>query len=154
MLEDIGDAGGSLWAAEDAQAVVRRLWLALPVAGAAMIVGAAVGWGWRDALGVAFGTALGIANFRFLHNGLKSILDLGQEKPPSGTTLMFVFRWIIVGTIAAAFFQTGWASIGGIVAGLCSPALAIGFEAVFQLVHTMTRKDGNGTQGPRGDTEK
>jgi hypothetical protein len=142
MLEDGREAGGSLWAAEDPKAVVRRIWYALPVAGGLMAVVGGTVWGLASAVGVLAGAALAMANFRALHNGLRSVLMTGNEKPPSGTTLMFVFRWIIVATIGYAIYRTGWATGGGIIAGLLAPVLAIMGEAVFQLVFALTR---NGT---------
>ena len=106
------------------------------------VVAAAVG-GWRDAVGVVVGVALAMVNFRYLRNSLRSLLDAGHEKAPRGTTMMFVFRWIIVVTVAYAIYRTGWASGGGVCAGMFSPAVAIGFEAVFQLAHALRRGDPN-----------
>ena len=143
VLEDGRVAGGSLWAAGDAGAVVRRVWYATPAVGAVMAVIAAAVGGWRDAVGVVIGVALAMVNFRYLRNSLRSLLDAGHEKAPRGTTMMFVFRWIIVVTVAYAIYRTGWASGGGVCAGMFSPAVAIGFEAVFQLAHALRRGDPN-----------
>ena len=147
VLEDGREAGGSLWAADDAGAVVRRIWYALPVVGAAMVVVASFVGEWRDAIGVAAGVGLAIVNFRFLHNGLRSILGAGRAKAPTGTTLMFVFRWVIVATVAYAVFRTGWASIGGIVAGMFAPVAAVTLEAIYQVVHQIAGRGGPGGDG-------
>ena len=141
MLEEGYMAGGSLWEAGDAHAVVRRVRYATPVAGALGVVGALALGGAADAVGVAVGTALAIANFRFLHNSLQSILDAGHEKAPPGTTLMFVFRWLIVATVAFGICRSGWASITGVFVGLFTPAAAIGLEAVFQVYHAIRHGD-------------
>jgi hypothetical protein len=141
MLEEGYMAGGSLWEAGDAHAVVRRVRYATPVAGGLAVVGALLLGGAADALGVVVGTALAVANFRFLHSSLRSILDAGHERAPSGTTLMFVFRWLIVATIAFGVCRTEWASISGVFFGLFTPAAAIGFEAAFQVYHAIRHGD-------------
>jgi hypothetical protein len=141
MLEEGYMAGGSLWEPGDARAVVRRVRYATPVAGAVALVGALALGGAADAVGVVVGTALALANFRFLHNSLQSILDAGHEKAPPGTTLMFVFRWVIVATVAYAICRSGWASISGVFFGLFTPAAAIGFEAAFQVYHALRYGD-------------
>lgn len=104
---------------------------------------------WWDATGVLGGTALAMVNFRFLHNSLRSILGAGNEQAPPGTTLMFVFRWVIVATAAFALFQFGWMSLGGIFAGLFVPAIAIALEAIYQVASTLIHgidSDDNETQ--------
>jgi hypothetical protein len=147
MAEDNWFASGPLWAAEDAGAVVRRVWYAQPAVGAVMAAVAAAAGGWRDAVGVALGVGLAMVNFRFLSNSLRSILGAGNETPPQGTTLMFVFRWIIVGTVAVAFYQTGIASLGGVLTGMFAPAIAIALEAVYQAAHALRHGDDeNGTR--------
>jgi hypothetical protein len=141
MLEEGYMASGSLWEAGDAHAVVRRVRYATPIAGALAVAGALLLGGATDVIGVIVGTALAIANFRFLHNSLQSILDAGHERAPSGTTLMFVFRWLIVATVAFGTCRTGLASIAGVFFGLVTPAAAIGFEAAFQVYHAIRHGD-------------
>ena len=138
MLEEGREVGGSLWAAGDTRSVVRRVWWAHPLAGAAMAVVAHFVGDWRDATGVVAGTALAMANFRFLHNSLQSILGSGNESAPPGTTMMFVFRWVIVATAAFALYQFGVMSLGGVFAGLCVSAVAVTLEAVYQLASAIT----------------
>jgi len=131
----------SLWSVESSESVVRRIWYALPVTG---VLAAAIGWyvsGWRFAAGAGIGTVLAMANFRFLSSSLRSILGAGNEKPAPGTTMMFVFRWIIVATAAFAIFKSGFVTIGGLFTGLFTPAIAIAFEAVFQLANAFKRRE-------------
>jgi hypothetical protein len=130
-------AGDSMWSPGDADAVVRRVWVATPVVGAVSAAIAAGIGGWRDATGVAVGVLLAMVNFRSLHNSLRAILDAGHERAPSGTTLMFVFRWIIVATAAFGLYRTGVASVTGIFTGLFAPAIAVGLEAAYQTVHAL-----------------
>jgi hypothetical protein len=132
---------GSLWAAEDAGAVVRRVWYAQPAVGALMAVVAAATGDWRDAVGVVVGVGLAMVNFRYLSNSLRAILGAGHDTAPPGTTMMFVFRWIIVATAVAAIYQSGFASLGGVFAGLFAPAVAIALEAGFQTAHALRRHD-------------
>lgn len=143
MLEIDRVAGGSLWAAGDAGAVVRRVFYATPAVGAAMVAVAVAAGDWRAAVGVVAGVGIALVNFRSLHNSLRSILDAGHEKAPSGTSMMFVFRWIIVATVAFAIYQTGMASIVGVFAGMFAPAVAIGLEAIYQVVNALRHNDDN-----------
>lgn len=137
----------SLWAAEEPESVIRRLKVAVPFVGLVM-VGIAAAWaGWQDALGVVIGTILAVVNFRFLSNSLRAILGAGHETAPPGTTMMFVFRWIIVGTVAYAILTTGLATIGGVFAGLFTPAVAIGLEAILQVNHALRHMNDAGDAG-------
>ncbi len=129
--------GGSLWVADDSSAVVRRVWYATPIVGAALVSGATVFGSLADVAGVVAGVALAMLNFRSLQNSLRGILDAGHQRAPSGTTLMFAFRWIIVATIAFALNRLGVASLVGVVSGLFAPAIAIGLEALFQMIHAL-----------------
>lgn len=145
--EDLKSGGGSLWAADDADAVVRRFRYALAAVGLATTVVAGACFGLRDAAGVALGVALAAVNFHFMQTAIRSILGAGHERAPSGTTLMFLTRWFLVGALAFAAYRLGWASGGGILAGLLSTAGAALLEAVFQVWATFTRRDGsNGNQ--------
>lgn len=132
---------------EDPESVIRRLKAAVPVIGVVMVGIAFVWAGWRDALGVVVGTALAVINFRFLSNSLRAILGAGHETAPPGTTMMFVFRWIIVGTVAYAILMSGIATIGGVFAGLFTPAIAIGIEAILQVNHTLRHTHDAGDAG-------
>ncbi len=134
---------------DDPAAVIRRLKVAVPVIGAVVTAIALVWFGWRDAVGAVAGTALAIINFRFLSNSLRSFLGAGHEAAPPGTTMMFVFRWIIVGTVAYAILTAGVATIGGVFAGLFTPCIAIGIEAVLQVNHTLRHTHDAGDAGAR-----
>jgi hypothetical protein len=139
----------SLWAVDEPDAVIRRMKVAVPVIGVAMTLVAVLWSEWHDALGVVIGTGLAIINFRFLSNSLRAILGAGHETAPPGTTLMFVFRWIIVGTVAYAILMSGVATIGGVFAGLFAPAVAIGLEAILQVSHTVRHMNDAGDAGAR-----
>ena len=93
----------------------------------------------EDSLGVLVGAILAAVNFRFLESSLRSLLGAGHERPPTGTSLMFVIRWALVGVAGYLAYQAGFASGGGIVLGLFTPAVAIMLEAGFQLVTAFTK---------------
>ena len=137
----------SIWAADEPDAVIRRMKVAVPVIGVVMAIIAVMWAGWQDALGVVVGTVLAVINFRFLSNSLRAILGAGHETAPPGTTMMFVFRWIIVVTVAYAILTSGVATIGGVFAGLFTPAIAIGFEAILQVTHTLRHLNDAGDAG-------
>jgi hypothetical protein len=144
-LEDNRDVGGSLWASGDAGAVVRRIWYAVPAVGVVMIVVALVSVTRRDAAGVAVGVVLAAVNFRFLEISLRSLLGSGNVRPPSGSTLMFVVRWLLVVMLGFAASATGTVSGGGVIVGLFAPGVAILLEAVYQLLAAA-----RGHRGPAG----
>lgn len=149
MAEDNRFVSGRLWAADDPGAVVRRVWYAQPAVGALMAAVAAATGDWRDAVGVAMGVGLAMVNFQFLSSSLRSILGAGRTKAPSGTTLMFAFRWGIVASIAAAIYWSGVASLGGIVAGMFAPAGAVALEAIYQVAHALRRPEGEDENATR-----
>src|SRR5947207_245534 len=133
-LDDDREPGsGSLWAANDPTAVVRRVWYALPAVGALMVAVTAVAFEWRDVVGVTVGVGFAAFNFWFLNSSIRSILGAGHERAPSGTSLMFVARWAIVGMVGYLIYETGWASGGGILTGLLALGGAALVEAAYQL---------------------
>lgn len=132
MLDGKRISGEALWAVGDDSAVVRRVWVATIAIGSAAALATLAAGRWRDAVGMALGLALALVNFRSLHNSLKSIIDEGHERAPSGSTAMFVFRWIITGTVAFAVARSGAATLVGVFCGLFAPAAAIGLEAIYQ----------------------
>lgn len=138
-FEDDGEPGGSMWAAGDTRAVVRRVWYAMPAVGVAMVVAALVVGTTRDAIGVTVGVVLAAVNFRFLETSLRSLLGAGHERTPPGTTLMFLVRWALVAIFGYVAYRTGHASGGGIIAGLFAPAVAIMLEAGYQLGAALAR---------------
>ncbi len=143
MIEVSHGVDDSLWTAGNSESVVRRVWYALPVCGVLVALAGGYAGGWRFAAGAAVGTLLAMANFRFLSNSLRSILGSGNEKPAPGTTMMFVFRWVIVATAAFAIYRTGYVAMGGLIAGLFTPAIATAFEALYQVAHVLTHPDGS-----------
>lgn len=136
-LDEYRLASGALWAHDDAAASIRRVWVAIPLVGALVAAMAPALGSWRDAAGVVAGVALAMVNFRFLHGSLRGILESGQKRAPSGTTLMFVFRWIIVATIAFALYRTAAVTLVGTFVGLFVPAIAVSLEALFQTMHAL-----------------
>jgi hypothetical protein len=146
-------ANSSFWAAEDSEAVVRRVWHAAPVVGLVMVATALAAFHPSDALGVAVGAGLALINFWFLHTSLQSILGAGYETPPRGTSVMLLLRWFVVAIAAYAIYRTGWASGSGILVGLLAPAGAVLLEAGYQLACALAHRDvpgANDTNRGRG----
>lgn len=55
----------------------RRIEALIPVIGVAGALIAAIGWGWRAAVGMAVGAALCWLNFRWLRQGADGVIKLG-----------------------------------------------------------------------------
>lgn len=140
--DDLEHGAVSLWEPSDPAAVVRRVWCGLAIVGVSMAVVAFVVFDQRDAVGVVAGAALVSLSFWFLQSSLRSLLLSGDEQPPSGTVLMFVVRWFLVGSAGYAAYRTGLASGGGILVGTFALLGAVMLEALFQALSSVVRLGG------------
>jgi hypothetical protein len=80
-------------------------------------------------LGLLLGGFLALLNINWLRTSLKAVLVSGVGKAPAGTTLKFVFRWIVVGAAAYLGVLTGLFEPLGIILGLLAPGAAVIIEA-------------------------
>jgi len=122
--------------------VERRVWRNILLV---IIIGVALAAALSDlrmALGVSIGGALALLNYKWLHSSLRAILSIGSEKPPPGTRIKMVVRWIVIAAIAWAANQTGYFDAVGIVAGLLAPAAAVMIEAVYVTYKTLAARNG------------
>jgi hypothetical protein len=115
----------------DSDVVNRRFWRHLVIAVAIGAAAAAMFGGLRFAGGVVLGGALAVLNFRWLLSSVKGILSVGSPKVPPGTTMMFMFRWLVIAAIAFAANQALHLKGAAIVAGLLAPVPAVLFEACY-----------------------
>ncbi len=122
-------------------AIERRLEKFLVGVGAAVALGAGIGWGLRAAVAAAVGTALCWLNFRWLRLGAAALIRLGQamakqEKPrvPPLVHLKFFGRLLLL--LVAAYVTLVWlrlpaiAFLCGLVAVLPATLLELGYEFV------------------------
>jgi ATP synthase I chain len=133
---------GEAFAFTDPKRVERRVWRNICVVIALAVIVAAAVFDLKMTLGVALGGALALLNYKWLHSSLRAILSVGSEKPPPGTRLKIIVRWLVVAAIAWAAHQTGYFDAVGIIAGLLAPAVAVMIEAAYVTYKTIAQPNG------------
>ncbi|MCI0489859.1 MAG: ATP synthase subunit I [Blastocatellia bacterium] len=121
----------------DPARVERRVWrnifaiIALAIALAAIFTDA------RCTASLALGSVLALLNFKWLHASLRAVLGVGGSAAPPGTTMKFIFRWLVVGAVIYGAIRTGWFYVVPIMVGLFAPAMAVMIEAVYMTYKTL-----------------
>lgn len=126
----------------EANAIERRIERLIVALGAAMAIGAEIGWGRGAAASVAIGTFLGWLNFRWLRLGAAGLMRLGlaqagaeQVHVPRSTHAKFFGRLVLL--LVAAYVILVWLRLP-VIAFLCGavaviPAIVI--ELFYELAH-------------------
>jgi len=126
----------------DFAAIERRLEYFLVGAGAAMSLGAAVGWGLRAGIGAAAGTLVCWLNFRWLRQGAAALVRLGlaqagveQVHVPKTVHAKFLGRAMLL--LVAAYAMLVWLHLPAIavLCGLVAVVPAILLEVGYELAH-------------------
>jgi hypothetical protein len=116
----------------------------------AVTLSAAADWryGWRIALGFAFGCAVAYLNFYWLKRVVTALADRatqsgqaqsGQPQSSQGVVLRFLLRYVLMGFGAYVIFTVSPASLYGLFAGLFLPAAAIACEAAYEMWVALAR---------------
>ena len=123
-------------------AIERRLERLIVILGAAMTVGAEIGWGSRAAAGAAIGTALCWLNFRWLRQGAAGLMKLGiaqagaeKVRVPRSVHAKFFGRLVLL--LVSAYVILVWLQLP-VVAFLCGAVAvvqAIVVELFYELAH-------------------
>jgi hypothetical protein len=119
-------------------AVERRVWRNIFVVLAVAILTAAVVADLKFVFGLVIGGMLALLNYRWLHSSLRAALASGEKKAPPGTTMKFVFRWVVIATVVYLASLTGYVEAIALLVGLFAPALAIMMEAAYVTYRTLT----------------
>ncbi len=94
-------------------------------------------YGWRTAIGLACGCAVGYVNFHLLKRVVSGVVErtVASGSPQSGKVIIvrFVLRYLAVACAAYVILTSYPASLYGFLAGLFLPVAAIMCEAVYQL---------------------
>ncbi|HEY7546336.1 MAG TPA: ATP synthase subunit I [Blastocatellia bacterium] len=98
----------------------------------------------RFTLGLLLGGAMALFNFKWLHGSLRSLLEEGERRPPPGTSMKFILRWVIIGLIVYGASRTGYFDPVAIIAGLFAPAFAAMIEAGYVTYKTISEDRGKG----------
>jgi hypothetical protein len=120
-------------------AVSRRFWVHLAAVIAAGVILAAVFGTIAFAGSVALGGVLATINHRWLMGSVRGILGTGSTKVPPGTTMMFMFRWLIIAAAGFAAYRIAHVSAAGILTGLLAPAAAAVVEAAYLTFRSIGR---------------
>jgi small-conductance mechanosensitive channel len=106
----------------------------------------AAGWwkfGWRSAVGFAFGCVIAYVNFHWLKRVIAGFADraTGAATSQSGQGIVFRFllRYVLMALGAYVILTVSPASLNGLLAGLFLPVAAIGCEAVYELYAALAR---------------
>ncbi len=93
-------------------------------------------YGWRIAIGFAFGCAVACLNFYWLKRVVIALADRatasGQTQSSQGVVLRFLLRYVLMGFGAYVIFTVSPASLYGLLAGLFLPVAAIACEAAYE----------------------
>ncbi len=130
------------------QAAQRRIeWLTLGLGAAAALVVAA-GWGWREAVGVAAGAVLSWLNYRWLKQGVKSLVqvslaqaDAPKVRVPRRVYLKSFARVALLLGVVYVILARSSALAAAVLAGLFCLVAAVLIELVYELVRGWERKN-------------
>jgi hypothetical protein len=127
-------------------AIERRIERFLVGLGAAITLGAAIGWGLRAAEAAVIGTALCWLNFRWLRQGAAALIRVGQAQAeaenvrvPPIVRLKFLGRLILL--LVVAYVILAWLRLPAVafLCGLVAVIPAIVLELGYELVHGQHR---------------
>jgi hypothetical protein len=120
-----------------------RIRLFMRILGPLLSVAAWWKFGWRAAIGFAFGCAIAYINFYWLKRVIGGFVDraAGSESSQSGQGIVarFLFRYVLMALGAYAILTVSPASLNGLLAGLFLSVGAIGCEAVYELYAALSR---------------
>ncbi|MGA9883209.1 MAG: ATP synthase subunit I [Candidatus Acidiferrales bacterium] len=122
--------------------IERRMEVFVVVAGVAMAIASAAGWGWRAGLSAALGLLLCWLNFRWLRAGAGAVVQLGlaqagveQPHVPKSVHAKFFGRLVLLLAAAYAILVLLRMPAVAFVCGLTAVVPAIVLEVVYEVVH-------------------
>jgi len=100
-------------------------------------------FGWRIAVGFAFGCAIAYLNFHWLERVVAALGDrvTSCAEPPSSRSVVgrFLVRYLLIALGGYIIFKVSPASLGGLLAGLFLPVAGIACEAAYELYAAFAR---------------
>lgn len=100
---------------------------------AAVTLGLVVSGHVRFAAGFAFGAALSVLNFRWLHQAIANLFAEGQTRVPKRVVAKLALRYPLAFATLYLFYKTEWLPLTAMIAGLFVPVGGILIEAVVQI---------------------
>ena len=117
---------------------IEWLTLAFGLVGAALV---GVVWGWRMGAGVALGAVLAWLNFRWLKQGVTTLVDVSaaqgdsaKGRVPRGTYLKFFGRFALLLLVVYVILSRSLLPAVAVFGGLFAVAAAVMIEVMWELV--------------------
>ena len=97
---------------------------------------------WQFTVGLAIGGLLSLLNHRWLQSSISAAFGVlvAGEKPRIGLA-KYIFRYLVVGTVAFAAYTLGFASLAAIIIGLCTFVIALFVEAFREFYFAIIRRE-------------
>jgi hypothetical protein len=147
MNEIADNAGTGALAYGEGEALERRLLRGMCVAVALSVLVSLPLAPWRVTTGLLLGGILSFFNHHWLRTSLAAVFNgAGHDSRGKGSRLVaarYVLRYLIVALVVAAAYFFNLVSIGATIAGLCSFAVAVMFEALTQLYFAIVYREEN-----------
>ena len=92
--------------------------------------------------GLVIGGLLALLNHRWLQSSISAAFGVlvAGEKPRIGLA-KYIFRYLVVGTVAFAAYTLGFASLAAIIIGLCTFVIALFVEAFREFYFAIIRRE-------------
>jgi hypothetical protein len=120
---------------------IRRFMIVL---GVAALITAQIFFGWRVALGVAFGGTVAYLNFHWLEKVVAGLADLtiqsGAPASSRGIVHRFLLRYFLMAIVAFVILTVSRESLYGLFAGLFLPVAAMLCEAGYETYKALSRQ--------------
>jgi hypothetical protein len=115
----------------DYDRAVARLTRIMAVIAALGSLSALAGWGWKAGGGFLFGAALSGVNFL----ALKRLINRLATANPSGSSIMWGFRYLLLAGIAYVIFRFSPISLPAMLAGIFVFTAAVFVEVAIEIVY-------------------
>lgn len=147
MNEIADNAGTGALAYGEGAALERRLLRGMCVAVALSVLVSLPLAPWRVTAGLLLGGTLSFFNHHWLRTSLAAVFSsAGHNSKVKGSRLVaarYVLRYLVVALVVASAYVFNLVSIGATIAGLCSFAVAVMFEALTQLYFAIVYREEN-----------
>ncbi|HEY8228191.1 MAG TPA: ATP synthase subunit I [Pyrinomonadaceae bacterium] len=97
---------------------------------------------WQVTSGLVIGGLLALLNHRWLQSSISvafGVLVSGEK--PRITLAKYIFRYLVVGSVAFAAYALGFASLAAIIIGLCTFVVALFVEAFREFYFAIIRRE-------------